>query len=52
MNLKGVNVGGQKLARGVKVLLMVEGGVVLGDLSHVGQGKVGQPGVRMTVPEF
>ena len=52
VNLKGVNVGGQRSARGVRVLLLVEGGVILGDLIDVVPGRVGRPGGRVAVQSF
>ena len=42
--------GGQWLARGVRVLLLVEGGVVICDLIHVSQGWVGRSDGRVSVP--
>ena len=48
--MEGVNVCGQRLARGVRVILLVEGDVVLCDLSHVGPGMVGSSVRCMSVP--
>ena len=38
------------MTKGIRVLLLVRGGVVSGDLSHVGLVKVGRPGGCMVVP--
>ena len=52
INLKRVNVGGQWTTRGVRVFLMVEGGLFLVEISHVGPGKVGRPSRHVMVPAF
>ena len=52
VNPKWVNVGGQRLVRGVRVLPLVEGARVLGDLSHVIPGRVWRPDGRVVVPKF
>ena len=44
--------GGQQSDRGVRVLPLVEGGVVLGNLRLIGTGRVGRPGGRAAVPEI
>ena len=51
-DLKGVNMNGRQLTRGDGVLSLVEGGVVLCDLSHVVPERAGRSGGCMLVPEF
>ena len=46
-NLEGFNMGDQRPDRGTKVLLLVEGGVFLCDLRHVGLGRVRRSGRRV-----
>ena len=52
VNMKGVNVGGQRLGRALRVLTLVYGSAVLGDFTHIIQGRVGRPGRRVAVPAF
>ena len=44
--------GGQRLARGVRVIPLVKGCVVLCELSYVSLGRVGRSGGHVLVPVF